>query len=38
MDRQQLHNGQLEDGVMAFLKPHRVASTATAPELQRKAG
>ena len=39
MDRQQLHNGQLDDGVMAFLKPHRVVRPdEAASALQRKVG
>ena len=35
LDKEQLHNGKLEDGVMAFRKPH-VAGATSAPT-QRKA-
>ena len=38
MDKAQLHKGKLEDGVMVFAKPHKVARPATAPEAVRRYG
>ena len=37
LDKEQLHNGKLEDGVMAFRKPHVAAGTAAAGSPARKA-